>query len=513
MARHILQLERPAARHAEARQSRWVHGDDRRLRRDLGAEAERRAHGRIDGGSRVFTLRPVLHADDDHAGTRRGAVGKRREARDGHRALQALDVLHHGDVELVDDGLRAVGRGAIRHLDGCEHVALVLIRDEGRRQILVDDAGTARDDQQEDDRQARVADELRHDADVTALHALEPVVELDEEAAEHALVILLRVLFEHHRAERRRQRQGHEGREADRDGNRQSELPVEDTRHATEEGNRHEDGREDDGDGDDWSLDFIHGALRRIDRRQALFHVLFDILDDDDSIIDDEADGEDHREERQCVDREVEHDERAERTDQGNRNGEQRDDRRAPVLQEDEDDEDDEQQCLEERHENLFDGCADVVRRVEDRRHLHARRQRLLRFIKDLADFADCLHGVCITRELNAEADGRVAIELRNDGFRLGARLDLRDILEADELAVTIRLDDDVAELLRRRQSAFDLAGHLLFLAVVDRHGADRTGRGLDILLLDGRRDIGDRKAQLCELVWVEPDAHRVVGT
>ena len=158
------------------------------------------------------------------------------------------------------------------------------------------------------------------------------------------------MLLEHHRTECWRQRQGHEGREADRDGNRQSELPVEDARHAAEEGNRHEDGREDDSDGDDWSLDFIHGALRRIDRRQALFHVLLDVLDDDDGIVDDEADGKDHGEECQCVDREVEHDERAERTDQGDRHGEQRDDRRAPVLQEDEDDKDDEQQCLELAH-------------------------------------------------------------------------------------------------------------------------------------------------------------------
>ena len=283
-----------------------------------------------------------------------------------------------------------------------------------------------------------MADEIRHDADIAALHALKPVVELGEEAAEHALVVLLRVLLEHHRAERRRQRQGHEGREADRNGNRQGELLVEDARHAAEEGDRHEDGREDDSDGDDRALDFIHGALRRIDRRQALFHVFLNILDDDDSIIDDEADGKDHREERQRVNREVEHNEGAERTDQGDRHGEQRDDRRAPVLQEYEDDEDDEQQGLEERHEDFFDGRADVVRRVEDRRHLHARRQRLLRFIEDLADFADCLHGVCITRELDAEADGLVAVELRDDGFRLGARLDLCDILEADELAVTV---------------------------------------------------------------------------
>ena len=281
-----------------------------------------------------------------------------------------------------------------------------------------------------------MADELRHDADIAELRALEPAVEAHKEAAKHALVILLRMPFEHHRAERRRQRQGHEGRKADRHGDRERELLVEDACHAAEERDRHKDGGEHDGDGDDRPLDLVHRALRRIDRRQALLHVLLDVLDDDDRVIDDEADGEHHREERQRVDGEIEHDERAERTDERDRHGEQRNDRRAPVLQENEDDEDDEQQRFHKGHQDLLDGCADIVRRVEDRRHLHTWRQRLLRLVKNLAHLADGFHGVRVAREIDAEADGRIAVELRDDALRLRARLDLRDILEPDELAV-----------------------------------------------------------------------------
>ena len=48
MPRHILQLHRPAADHAEAGQSRLVERDDLRLRRDFRADAERLADEHID---------------------------------------------------------------------------------------------------------------------------------------------------------------------------------------------------------------------------------------------------------------------------------------------------------------------------------------------------------------------------------------------------------------------------------------------------------------------------------
>ena len=246
------------------------------------------------------------------------------------------------------------------------------------------------------------------------------------------------MLLEHHCAERRRQSQGHEGREADRYGNRQGELFIEDARHAAEEGNRHEYGRKDDSDGDNRALYFVHGAFRRIDRRQAFFHMLLDVLDDDDSIIDDQADGQYHGEQCQCIDRKVKNQERTKRTNKRYRYSEQRDNRCAPVLQEDENNENDEQQGFNERLQNFLDGGTDVIRRIENLRHLESRRQCRLSFIKDLTNLGNRRHGVSITREVDAETDGRIAFILRNDRFGLLARFNLRDILEADKLAVAI---------------------------------------------------------------------------
>ena len=235
------------------------------------------------------------------------------------------------------------------------------------------------------------------------------------------------------------------------------------------------------------------------------------VLNNDDGIIDDETDGEHHRKERQRIDGKIQEDECAECTDERDRHGEQRDNRCAPALQEDEDDEHDEQQCLDEGVNHLFDGGIDVVRAVKDRLHLEPGRERLLRLRKHLAYLGKGNHRIRIRGEPDTETDGRVAVELRDDIVLPLARLDACHILQADERAVLARGDDDVAELLRRRQASLHLARKLFFLPILCRHTADGSGRSLHVLLLDRRRDVRNGQSELSEAVRIQPDAHRIV--
>ena len=84
---------------------------------------------------------------------------------------------------------------------------------------------------------------------------------------------------------------------------------------------------------------------RRLKRRQSGLELALDILDHDDRVVDDEADRQHHAEQAQHVEREAEDLHHRQRRDQRHGNGDRRNDRRAPALQEDEDDEHDEQQA------------------------------------------------------------------------------------------------------------------------------------------------------------------------
>ena len=93
-------------------------------------------------------------------------------------------------------------------------------------------------------------------------------------------------------------------------------------------------------------------------------HHALDVLDDDDRVVDDDADGEDHREQRDGVGGitdGVEHDKGA---DQAYRHGDGRDQRRPEIAEKDVDDKHDEGEGLDQRLLNLVDRGGDEGGRV-----------------------------------------------------------------------------------------------------------------------------------------------------
>ena len=74
---------------------------------------------------------------------------------------------------------------------------------------------------------------------------------------------------------------------------------------------------------------------RRRARRKPMLDVMLDRLDDDDRVVDDDADGQHQAEQREIVQAEADHGHHGgERADDGHRHGDQRNDRRPPALQE-----------------------------------------------------------------------------------------------------------------------------------------------------------------------------------
>ncbi len=108
-----------------------------------------------------------------------------------------------------------------------------------------------------------------------------------------------------------------------------------------------------------------------------MFDMVLHRFDHDNGVIDDQADGKDHPEEREGVDRKTEHREDGEGSHQGHRHRQQRDEGGPPPLEEDEDHQDDQHQRLEEGMLDLVDPLGDRQGGVERHRVLKVRREAL----------------------------------------------------------------------------------------------------------------------------------------
>ena len=127
-------------------------------------------------------------------------------------------------------------------------------------------------------------------------------------------------------------------RDRHRERQRDAELAEERAGLAGQERQRHEDRGERRGGRDDREEHLLGAEHRRGARAHALGAAAHDVLEHDDGVVDDEAGGEHQREQGQDVDREADQVDRGERADQRHRDGQRRDQRRAPVAQEEVDD-------------------------------------------------------------------------------------------------------------------------------------------------------------------------------
>ena len=111
------------------------------------------------------------------------------------------------------------------------------------------------------------------------------------------------------------------------------------------------------------------------------------------------------------------------------------------------------------------DGGVEEVRDVEDVGHLHAGREVLLQLLDLGLDGGDDVVSVGACDLRDHPRDSGVAIGEGVDAVAEGAQLDFRHILEADDVARVVGLDDDVLVLGDALQAAL-VAERILIGAV-----------------------------------------------
>ena len=196
LLRHLVELRRVAGARVldpELEAARRADAGDRRrgdrqhdrlldlLRLGVHVEEDRARVLRARGVGRRVALLEVLERDEERAGVGLEAGIEQAVAGD-HRAQVGPGRLREDRVDLLGDRLRAVDARGLRHDDRRHHVALVLVRDEARRQHreeVVDQVEEA-DEQHERDRGAR--DRPLDRVPEAARHLVDLPVEPREEA-------------------------------------------------------------------------------------------------------------------------------------------------------------------------------------------------------------------------------------------------------------------------------------------------------------------------------------------
>ena len=253
------------------------------------------------------------------------------------------------------------------------------------------------------------------------------------------------------------------------------------------------------------------------------------VLDHHDGVVDHQSGGQRNAEQGERVDGEAEDLDKGEGADQRDRNGDGRDDRRSPVLQEQEDHDDHDENRFDDRRSDFLDGVGDHGRGVDSDHALHARRELFLQVREHGQALALHVQRVGVGELLNAETDGLATlvakVELEVGVVVFGPHFRMAYVAQQHQTAIggagRVRggrgsrrsvFQDDVVELVGIGKPADDAHRHGILLAIDAGRLAELTGGYLNVLLLEGVLHIKRGEATRGQLRWIEPDAHGVLA-
>ena len=299
---------------------------------------------------------------------------------------------------------------------------------------------------------------------------------------------------------------GRRGGDADHDGDDPAQLLHEDTHHARQHGEGHEDGHEDEGGGDDGSPHLVGGADGRFARVLAAVDMFRYILQDDDGVVDDHADGHGEGGQGDDVERAVGQEEVDEGGDEGDGDGEGDDDGGAPVAQEDEYHEDDEEEGVEDGLGESVDGVDNLLGTVTDEGGLDVGRHGLHDTIHLGTHLTGNLHGVGASLLGDDEAGAVLTVDLLVEREVLDGVAHGGEVADEDLLAGHGGGHGDVGYLGALDVFAFD-AHLVLLLAHLDGAGGE-----VEVVGADGVADLLKTDAVGVELLGVEVDVDVALG-
>ena len=222
--------------------------------------------------------------------------------------------------------------------------------------------------------------------------------------------------------------------------------------------------------------------MRRLFRAHAEPQIALDVLDNDDRIVDDDADRQHQPEQREVVQRKAESGEHRKGADQRHRDRYDRDDRGAPGLQKENDDEDDEDDGLEDRLLHFVDRFGDEFGRVVDDVVLKAAGEAARQLPHRRLESVGGRQGIR-ARTLEDQQRHRLSlVEVAVGAVILGAELHAGHVVDARHAPVRVVPDDDIAELAWVGEAPQRLDVELKGAQACGRRLVENTRGDLDVL-------------------------------
>ena len=230
-------------------------------------------------------------------------------------------------------------------------------------------------------------------------------------------------------------------------------------------------------------------------------------FDHHNGIVDHDGDSQQQGRQRQQVDGEAKHVEEEERTDERYGHGNQRDERRAPVLQEHVDNDEHQYQREDKCKGHFLDGGIEELGDIVVNLIRHARREELGLLFQLGLHLLSYFVGVRTGNLLHHTHHRRNVVVLHRHGVLQAAQFNLGHVLQLQSLSVGIARDDDVAKLIGGLETA--CIAHGILVGYI-RLLAECTRSCLNVLLGQHTADVRGHQVVLLHHVGLQPDAHGV---
>ena len=282
---------------------------------------------------------------------------------------------------------------------------------------------------------------------------------------------------------------------------------------ARQKGGRHKDREQDESRCDNRPRHLPHGALCGLGGSKALFlHHAVNVFHHQDRVVDDEANRQNQRQQRDRVGRISRRQQDNERADQRNGDRQRGDQSSAPLLKENEADGHDDRERDQQGDEDLGNCRPDELCRIVDDPVVKPGREISRQRLQRLKDGVAGIEGIGAGGLVNRQHGGRMPAQARARGIGLGAQLGARDVAQAHDGAVISGLDDDAAEFLGIAEEALGDKGVLGLLPLADRRRPGLPDGGQDVLRADRQRDVAGRDAESRHSQRIHPNSHAVIG-